>query len=389
MNPYQGIDYYHLEDTLSDEERSVRDTVRSFVERSFLPLIREHHAAGTFPTEIVPELAELGLLGASVKGPGCAGLSSTIYGLICQELERGDSGLRSFASVQSSLVMWPLSTYGNEAQQRRWLPGLARGELIGCFGLTEPGHGSDPGGMETTATPDGDHWVLQGNKMWITNATLADLALVWAKGPEGILGFVVEKGLPGFSAQPVHGKFSLRASDTGELILDEVRVPEANRLPAARGLRAPLSCLNEARFGIAWGAVGAAAACYHHALQYALQRKQFDRPIASFQLVQRKLVNMLTEITKGQALVHRLGRLKDQGVNEAPLVSLAKRNNVAMALECARTSCDILGAAGITDEHPIGRHMTNLVSVRTYEGTHDIHTLIVGHAITGLQAYRG
>jgi glutaryl-CoA dehydrogenase len=388
MRPYQGVDYYRLEASLSEEERSVRDTVRSFVEKEFMPLIREHHAAGTFPAGIVPGLAELGLLGPSVQGPGCSGLSYTVYGLICQELERGDSGLRSFASVQSSLVMWPISVYGSEEQQRRWLPELARGKLVGCFGLTEAGHGSDPGGMETTATPDGDGWVLRGNKMWITNATTADLAVVWARGPEGILGFVLEKEMPGFSAQEVHGKFSLRASDTGELVMDEVRVPDANRLPGARGLRAPLSCLNEARYGIAWGAVGAAAACYHHALEYARDRHQFDRPLASFQLVQRKLVIMLGEITKGQALVHQLGRLKDRGVNEVPLVSLAKRNNVAMALDCARTARDILGAAGITDEHPVGRHMTNLESVKTYEGTHDIHTLAIGQELTGIPAFR-
>jgi glutaryl-CoA dehydrogenase len=389
MRPFTGIDYYGFETDLSDEERSVRETVRSFVNNRFLPLIKEHYAAGTFPAEIIPELGELGLLGPSIHGPGCPGLSATVYGLMCQELERGDSGLRSFASVQSSLVMWPISTYGNASQQQKWLPELAAGRLIGCFGLTEAGHGSDPGAMETTAAPDGNQWVLHGSKMWITNATMADVALIWARGPEGVMGFLVEKGMSGFASQKIRGKFSLRASDTGELALDEVRVPEANRLPGARGLNTPLSCLNEARFGIAWGVVGAAADCYHTALAYALEREQFARPIASFQLVQRKLVQMLTEITKAQALAHQLGRLKDRGINRPPLVSLAKRNNVAMALDCARTARDILGAAGITDEHPIGRHLTNLESVKTYEGTHDIHTLIVGADITGLSAFRG
>jgi glutaryl-CoA dehydrogenase len=307
---------------------------------------------------------------------------------MCQELERGDSGLRSFASVQSSLVMWPISAYGSEPQKQKWLPELAAGRLIGCFGLTESGHGSDPGSMETTAERDGDHWILRGNKMWITNATMADVALVWARSPEGVLGFLVEKDMPGFSSQKIRGKFSLRASDTGELVMDEVRVPEANRLPQAHGLRAPLSCLNEARYGIAWGAVGAAAACYHTAMSYALERRQFDVPIASFQLVQRKLVNMITEITKAQGLVHQLGRLKDQGINQIAMVSMAKRNNVAIALECARTARDMLGAAGITDEHAVGRHMTNLESVKTYEGTHDIHTLIIGAEITGIPAFR-
>ena len=385
---YDGVDYYRLEDGFSDEERAVRDTVRDFVTRRFLPLVRSHHEAGTFPVELISEMAGLGLLGPSVHGPGCQGLSSTVYGIICQELERGDSGLRSFASVQGSLVMWPIATYGSDEQKRRWLPELAAGRAVGCFGLTEAGHGSDPGGMETTAVPDGDGWILNGAKMWITNANLADVALVWARGPEGVLGFLVERGRDGFASAPVHGKFSLRASDTGELVLDEVRLPDTARLPDARGLRAPLSCLNQARYGIAWGAVGAAADCYDTALRYALAREQFDRPLAAFQLVQRKLVLMLTEITKAQALVHQLGRLKDRGIDEVPLVSLAKRNNVAMALDCARLARDVLGAAGITDEFPVGRHMTNLESVKTYEGTHDIHTLIVGADITGRAAFR-
>ncbi|MFO7652614.1 MAG: acyl-CoA dehydrogenase family protein [Candidatus Krumholzibacteriia bacterium] len=393
MQPFKGVDFYRFNESLSDEERSVQQMVRGFVERSFLPLVKDHHARGTFPREVVPELARLGLLGSSVKGPGCPGLTATIYGIICQELERGDSGLRSFASVQGSLVMWPIATFGSEEQQRRFLPELAAGRLVGCFGLTEAAHGSDPGGMETRAERDGDGWVLNGSKMWITNANLADVALVWARvqredGKPGVHGFLVERGTDGFSTQEVHGKYSLRASDTGELVLDAVRVPESRRLPGARNLWAPLSCLNEARYGIAWGAVGAAADCFHVAREYALERQQFGRPIAGFQLVQEKLVRMLTEITKAQALALQLGRLKDRGVNEVPLVSLAKRNNVAMALDCARTARDVLGAAGITDEYSPGRHMTNLESVYTYEGTHDIHTLVVGQEITGLAAYR-
>jgi len=389
MQSYRGVDFYGFEAQLTDEERSVRDTVRGWVEQQFLPVVRGHHAAGTFPVALGRELGALGLLGPSVKGPGCAGLSATLYGLICQELERGDSGLRSFASVQGSLVMWPISVYGSEAQQRRWLPELAAGRLLGCFGLTEAGHGSDPGGMETTAVRDGDGWVLQGAKMWITNATLADVAVVWARGPDGVLGFLVERGAPGFTAQEIRGKYSLRASDTGELAFDAVRLPDSARLPGARGLKAPLACLNEARYGIAWGVVGAAADCYHTALAYALERRQFGRPVAGFQLVQARLVDMLTEITKAQGLVHQLGRLKDRGVNPVPLVSLAKRNNVAMALDCARSAREILGAAGITDEYPVGRHLTNLESVKTYEGTHEIHTLVVGAEITGIPAFRG
>ncbi len=390
MQPYQGVDFYHTSRLLSEEERSVQRMVRQFVDRSFLPVLREHHAAGTFPMEVIPELGELGLLGPAVQGPGCSGLSYTLYGLICEELERGDSGLRSFASVQGSLVMWPISVYGSAEQRRRHLPRLATGETIGCFGLTEAGHGSDPGGMETRCTRDGQDWVITGNKMWITNATLADLALIWARdtGDGKVRGFLLEKGDPGFSAQATHGKFSLRASDTGELVMDEVRIPDTRRLPGVEGLKGPLSCLNEARYGIAWGAVGAAADCYHTALQYSLEREQFGQPIASFQLTQAKLAEMVTDITQGQLLASHLGRLKDQGINQFPLVSLAKRRNVAMALQTARTARSILGAAGITDEHSPGRHMNNLESVSTYEGTHEIHTLIVGQAVTGIAAYR-
>ncbi len=388
MSSYQGVDFYRLQEGFSDEERSVRETVRSFVDQEFLPQVRDHFRAGTFPLELVPRMGGLGLLGPAIQGPGCPGLSYTMYGLICEELERGDSGLRSFASVQGSLVMWPIAAYGSEEQKRKWLPELAAGRKIGCFGLTEANHGSDPGSMETRAVRDGDGWVLHGSKLWITNATLADVAVVWARSEEGVNGFLVEKGTPGFSANPIAGKFSLRASDTGELVFDEVRLPESSRLPGARGLKAPLACLNEARYGIAWGVVGAAADCYSTALRYAGERTQFGRPLASFQLVQQKLVTMLTEITKAQVLCRQLGLLKDSGVNEVPLVSLAKRNNVAMALDCARQARDILGAAGVTDEFSPGRHMANLESVYTYEGTHDIHTLIVGAEITGLPAFR-
>ncbi len=388
MADYQGVDFYQFSRNLSDEERGVRDTVRQFVDRRFLPLVREHFKAGTFPVELIPELGSLGLLGSSVKEPGCPGLSGTMYGIICEELERGDSGLRSFASVQGSLVMWPIATYGTDEQKERWLPELAAGTKIGCFGLTEANHGSDPGGMETRAVRDGDGWLLNGTKLWITNANLADVAVVWARTKEGVAGFLVERGMKGFSTNTIHGKYSLRASDTGELVFDNVRVPDANLLPLAKGLKAPLNCLNQARYGIAWGAIGAAADCYDTALRYAGQREQFGKPIAAFQLVQQKLVHMLTEITKAQGLSLQLGRLKDDGINPTPLVSLAKRNNVAMALDCARTARDILGAAGITDEFSPGRHMANLESVITYEGTHDIHTLIVGAEITGLPAFR-
>ena len=388
MADFQGVDFYQFSRNLSDEERGVRDTVRQFVDRRFLPLVREHFKAGTFPAELIPEMGAMGLLGSSIQGPGCPGLSGTTYGLICEELERGDSGLRSFASVQGSLVMWPIATYGSEEQKERWLPELAAGRKIGCFGLTEANHGSDPGGMETHARRDGDDWILNGSKLWITNANMADVAVVWARTPEGVSGFLVERGMAGFTTNTIHGKFSLRASDTGELVFDDVRVPESNRLPEAKGLKAPLGCLNQARYGIAWGVIGAAADCYDTALRYAGEREQFGKPIASFQLVQQKLVHMLTEITKAQGLALQMGRLKDDGINPTPIVSMAKRNNVAMALDCARTARDILGAAGVTDEFSPGRHMANLESVITYEGTHDIHTLIVGAEITGLPAFR-
>ena len=388
MEKFRGVDYYGIEALLSEEERMVRDAVRDWVEAEFLPIVIEHHRAGTFPMALVPRLGELEVFGATLQGYGCAGLNNVAYGLIMQELERGDSGLRSFASVQSGLVMYPIHRYGAEAQKARWLPALQKGAVIGCFGLTEPDHGSDPAGMKTRATRQGDQYVLNGTKLWITNGSVADVAVVWAKDDDGeIGGYLVERGTPGFGTLDIPGKFSMRASVTSELSFLDCRVPLESRLPGATGLKAPLACLSQARYGIAWGAVGAAMACYDWALQYAQQRVQFGKPIGAFQLVQQKLVWMLTEITKAQLLVLQLGRLKDQGTVRPQQISLAKRNNVAMALETARLARDILGAAGIVDEHPIIRHLLNLETVNTYEGTYDIHTLIVGRDITGLDAF--
>jgi glutaryl-CoA dehydrogenase len=388
MVKFRGVDYYGIEGLLSEDERMVRDAVRDWVESEFLPVIVEHHRAGTFPLELAAKLGELGVFGATLTGYGCAGLNNVAYGLTMQELERGDSGLRSFASVQSGLVMYPIHRYGSEAQKERWLPELQRGTAIGCFGLTEPDHGSDPGSMKTRALRRGDHYVLNGTKLWITNGSAADVAVVWAKGDDGeIGGYLVERGMPGFATLDIHGKFSMRASITSELSFQDCRIPLANRLPGASGIKGPLSCLTQARYGIAWGAVGAAMACYDWALQYAQSRVQFGKPIASFQLVQRKLVWMLTEITKAQLLCLQLGRLKDANAMRAQQVSMAKMNNVAMALETARMARDILGAAGIVDEHPVIRHLLNLETVVTYEGTHDIHTLIIGRDVTGLDAF--
>ena len=388
MEKFRGVDYFGIEALLSDEERMIRDAVREWVEAEFLPLVTEHHRAGTFPMALVPALGELGVFGATLKGYGCAGLSNVAYGLIMQELERGDSGLRSFASVQSGLVMYPIHRYGSDAQKDRWLPALQRGAAIGCFGLTEPDHGSDPGAMATRAVRQGDHYVLNGTKLWITNGSVADVAVVWAKDETGeIGGFLVERGTPGFGALDIHGKFSMRASITSELSFQDCRIPLANRLPGAKGLKGPLACLSQARYGIAWGAVGAALACYDWALQYGQTRVQFGKPIAGFQLVQRKLVWMVTEITKAQLLCLQLGRLKDGPGVRPQQVSMAKMNNVWMALETARMARDILGAAGIVDEHPIIRHLMNLETVVTYEGTHDIHTLIIGRDLTGLDAF--
>jgi glutaryl-CoA dehydrogenase len=388
MEKFRGVDYYAIDELLSEDERMIRDAVRDWVEAEFVPIVAEHHRAGTFPTELIPKLGELGVFGASLQGYGCAGLSNVAYGLIMQELERGDSGLRSCASVQSGLVMYPIYAYGSDAQKNRWLPALQRGEKIGCFGLTEPDYGSDPGGMKTRARAKGDGYVVNGTKLWITNGSIADVAVVWAKEDDGeIYGFLVEKGTPGFGALDIHGKFSMRASITSELSFQDCVIPAENKLPNVKGLRGPLGCLTQARYGIAWGAIGAAMSCYDWSLQYAQQRIQFGKPIASFQLVQAKLVEMITEITKAQLLALQLGRLKDQGKMRPQQVSLAKRNNVQIALDAARMARDILGAAGIVDEHPVIRHMLNLETVNTYEGTHDIHTLIVGRDITGCDAF--
>ena len=384
-------DLYRIEDLLSDEEKAARDVVADFVDREYLPIVTRHFRAGTFPMELVPRLAELGVFGANLQGYGCGGMSNVIYGLICQELERGDSGLRSFASVQSSLCMYPIHAYGSEEQKQRFLPEMAKGKLIGCFGLTEADFGSNPGGMRTRARKDGDDYILNGSKMWITNGTLADVAVVWAKvedgGSESVRGFLVEKGMPGFTAQDIHGKFSLRASYTSELAFQDVRVPARNMLPGVKGLKGPLSCLTHARFGIAFGVMGAAVACFEGAREYALSRIQFDKPIAAFQITQEKLADMLQEIVKGQLLALRLGRLKDEGKSTPDMVSLAKRNNVNAALQIARSARGVYGANGITDEYPAIRHMLNLESVYTYEGTHDVHTLVLGKAITGIDAF--
>ena len=382
------VDYYGLDELLGEEERMTRASVRSFVEREVLPVIERCHSEEQFPRPLIARMGELGFFGANLKGYGCAGLSNGAYGLIMQELEAGDSGLRSMASVQGSLAMFAIWRWGSEEQKERWLPAMASGRAIGCFGLTEPDHGSDPGGMETRARRDGSGYVLAGVKRWITNGSVADVSVVWAKDGETIRGFLVERGAPGFSAHDIKGKFSLRASITSELVLEDVRVPAAALLPGAEGLGGPFSCLNQARYGIVWGALGAARTCYLTALRYAQERKQFDRPIAGYQLVQQKLVHMLSEITKGQLLAWRLGKLKDAGTMRPEQVSLAKRNNVSVALDIARLARDILGANGIVNEYPVIRHMMNLETVNTYEGTYDMHTLIIGRDITGLDAIR-
>ncbi len=389
MGPFQQLDFFDLEHEYSEEERMVRDSVRSWVTERFMPGIMGHFEAGTFPMDLVPELAELGVFGPTFPEEyGCAGLNNVAYGLICQELERGDSGLRSFVSVQGSLVMFPIYSMGSEEQKREWLPKLASGEAIGCFGLTEPDFGSNPGGMQTTAVRDGDDWILNGRKMWITNGTVSQIAIVWARAKEGIRGFIVPTELEGFSAPEQKHKWSLRASVTSELVMQDVRVPEALRLPQAEGLKAPLSCLSAARYGIAWGALGAALACFDEALQYSKERIVFDKPLAGFQLAQKKFADMATDITAGQLLALRLGRLKDAGKVTPHQVSMAKRNNVHIALGVSRTVRDMLGANGISLEYQVGRHMLNLESVYTYEGTHDIHTLAIGHELTGIPAYR-
>ncbi len=382
------MDFYRTDDLLTEEERLVRSTVGRFVDQRFLPIIAEHYEGATFPMEIVPELAKLGVFGMHLHGYGAAGMSNVMYGLACQELERGDSGLRSFVSVQGSLCMFPIHRYGSEEQKQRWLPRMAAGEVIGCFGLTEPEFGSNPAGMATRARREGKDWILNGTKRWITNGNVADLAIVWARSEQGIRGFLVEKGTKGFEARQIHHKLSMRASVTSELILEDCRIPAGNELPDAQGLKAPLSCLNEARYGIVWGVLGAAIACYRSALGYAMARVQFDRPIAGYQLTQEKLVNMLTEITKGQLLALQLGRLKDEGKASASQISMAKLNNVREALQIAREARTILGANGISLEYPVMRHMNNLETVLTYEGTSEIHMLAIGEEITGLAAFK-
>ena len=387
--PFRGVDYFHVDSLFTEEELMVRETARRFVDERFLPLIRDCYRDARFPAELVRELGELGFLGANLEGYGGAGMSHVEYGLLMQELERGDSGLRSFVSVQGALVIYPILTFGTEEQKQRWLPRLATGEVVGCFGLTEPDFGSNPGGMRATARRDRAGWVLNGEKTWITNGGMADVALVWARAEDGVRGFLVERGTPGFSVSDIHGKWSMRASVTSSLSLADCRVFGEALLPGARGLKTALACLTQARYGLGWGAVGAAMDCYETARAYSLDRKQFDgRPIASHQLVQEKLAWMITEITKAQLLALHAGRLKDQGRLEPAHVSMLKRNNVAMALECARLSRDLLGAAGITDEYPLMRHMANLESVKTYEGTDHIHALVIGEKVTGIPAYR-
>ena len=366
----------------------MRSTVGRFVDERFLPIVAEHYERATFPMEIVRELARLGVFGMHLQGYGAAGMSNVMYGLACQELERGDSGLRSFVSVQGSLCMFPIHRYGSEEQKQRWLPFMARGEVIGCFGLTEPEFGSNPAGMATRARRDGSDWVITGTKRWITNGNVAHLAIIWARTEQGIRGFLVETGTKGFEARLIHHKLSMRASVTSELVLDDVRIPASNELPEAGGLKAPLSCLNEARYGIVWGVLGAAIACYRSALDYAKARVQFDKPIAGYQLTQEKLVNMLTEITKAQLLALQLGRLKDQGKASATQISMAKLNNVREALRIARDARTILGANGISLEYPVMRHMNNLETVLTYEGTSEIHMLAIGEEITGIGAFK-
>ena len=389
MFAFHGVDYMEVDSLFSDQEKLVRSTVREFVDKEVIPHIEEWSREGKFPKHLVPLMAELGFYGANMEGYGCAGMSNVEYGLIMQELERGDSGLRSFVSVQGALVMYPIRQYGSEEQKNRWLPAMAEGKAIGCFGLTEPDFGSNPAGMRTRAVKDGSDYILNGEKTWITSGTIADVALVWARADDGVRGFLVERGTQGYTSKDIKGKMSLRASVTSSLSLQDVRVPASNMLPGAQGMKGPLSCLTQARYGIAWGAIGSAMACYNESLEYAKIRKQFDdKPIATHQLVQARFADMITEITKAQLLALQVGRLKDKGRADHAHVSMIKRNNVKIALDVARAARDILGANGVADEYPIFRHMCNLESVITYEGTHNIHTLIIGERVTGLPAYK-
>lgn len=388
MKNFNELDLFDLQQEFTDDEKMIQQSVRQFVSKEVLPIIGEAYDKGEFPAHLIPKLGELGVFGSNLTGYGCAGLNATAYGLIMQEIERGDSGLRSFVSVQGALCMYPIWKYGSEQMKQKYLPKMATGELIGCFGLTESDFGSNPAGMLTNAKLNGDHYILNGQKMWITNGNIAGIAIVWAKDDAGkVIGLVVEKDTPGFSARKIEKKFSLRASVTSELIFDNCRVPITQKLEVT-GLKGPFSCLNQARFGIAWGAIGAAQACFDEALNYSQTRIQFDRPIAGFQLVQAKLANIATEITKMQWLTLRLGRLKDKDQVQPHQISMCKMNNVSQALQIARTCRDILGAAGITYEYQVGRHILNLESVNTYEGTEDIHRLIVGSKITGIDAFK-
>ncbi|MGB5621258.1 MAG: acyl-CoA dehydrogenase family protein [Gammaproteobacteria bacterium] len=387
LSAIDPMDFYDVRGQLSEEEQMVQDSVARFTDERVLPVIREAFEEHRFPAELVPEIAALGLLGSSIDGYDCAGLNAVCYGLICQELERGDSGIRSFVSVQSSLCMYPIHAFGTEAQKDRWLPAMARGEAIGCFGLTEPHGGSDPSNMKTHAKKDGDDWIINGAKMWITNGSIADVAVVWAQTDDGIRGFLVEKDMPGFDAPEIHRKFSLRASITSSLFFDNVRVPAANMLPGVRGLKGPLSCLTQARYGITWGVIGAAQACLREALDYSADRELFGRPNTHNQTIQRRLAEMSRRITTAQLLSLRLGRLKDAGAMQPGQVSMAKWNNVRMALDVARDARDVLGGSGISAEYCPIRHMLNLESVITYEGTETIHELVVGKELTGVNAF--
>ena len=384
-----GPDFYNITELLTEEELLIQHTAHDFVQTEFMPVINEHYENSTFPMELVPKLGELGFMGSSLsEESGGAGVSNVAYGLILHELERGDSGLRSFASVQGALVMYPIHAYGSDEQKAKWLPGLGAGTKIGCFGLTEANFGSNPGGMETCCKKDGDDWIINGNKMWITNGSVSDVAVVWARDEEGIVrGFLLERGMDGFTSSVIHGKLSLRASVTSELSMVNVRVSDSSRLPNIEGLKGPLSCLTQARYGIAWGMIGAAVDCYNTALDYSKERKQFSKPIGGYQLTQAKLVEMVTRITKAQLLVYHLGRLKDDGKMTFQQVSMAKQNNCTMARDVARMAREILGANGITEDYSPMRHMANIESVYTYEGTHEMHTLILGQEVTGIAAY--